>query len=171
MPLTVFKIWYKMITDKTIRTLIPFIIVFVTTFFVSGTDIFQNFGPRSHFLPNADKLINLLTVGFSWMAVACGVPCYVFFKAYLSNVGRGVWYADLYWQVAGTFLCWSLLGLISVIGLFETYLWLTGLLWLYSSIFITYMVNTLWKSRKLLYHPESPSEMLMKSQKFDELIR
>lgn len=170
MPYRAFIIWYKMITDKTIRTLLPFIVVFITTFFISGTDIFQSFGPRDEQIPNADKLLKLLTVGFTWMAVICIVPSYVFFKAYRHNIGKGAWYADLYWQISGTFFCWFLLGLISAVGLFQTYLWVTGLLWLYSGVFITYMVNTLWKCRKLLYHPESPSEMLLKAQKFDELI-
>ncbi len=127
-----------MIGDKLIKSIIPFLVVLLTTLLVGGNP-FQAHGTRLDMLRGDTKLLALLTAGPSVMVIACIVPLIIFLKAWWKNRDRkNVWYSDLLWQAAGAFFCWFLLSLMSVIGLYQMFLYINGLLWHFMVFLVGY---------------------------------
>lgn len=160
-----------MMKERQIRTIIPFVIVFLSTFFLSEAELLHNFGTRWDMVQHNARLVWLLFTGDLGQAAVWFLCSLIFYKAWRKNRLRGVWYTDIHWQLSGIFLCWSVLSLLSLVSNFYSYLWLTGMVRLFVFVFGFYCLNTLFAARKMLFHPETPEEMEHKAAKFDELIK
>lgn len=156
--------------EKDIRTLMPFIIVAVTSFFLSGADLFENFGSAYHALKENSKLLWLLISGDTFQSVIWFLCSFVFFTAWRKNRKRGEWYSEIHWQLSGVFFCWFLLALINIIGIYYRFLWIQGTLRLFVGLFGLYFFNTLWASRKLIYNPPTKDELIEKNKKFEQIL-
>lgn len=160
-----------MLKEKQIRTWLPFIIVGLSTFFLSDADPFENFGTRFDFVKYNIKLIWLLFSGDAGQSLVWFCCSLIFFKAWRKNRIKKVWFADMYWQLSGIFFCWCVLSILSVVSNFFSYLWIQGMVRLFVLFFGFYFFNTLYRARYMIYNSETPEEMLKKAQKFDELIK
>lgn len=159
-----------MMKERQIRTVIPFLIVFGSTFFLADAELMENFGTRSDMIKN-ERLLWLLITGDALQGFAAFFISYVFFKAWNKNKAKSFWFTDLMWQLSGAFFCWFLACAFSILGTFWLFLWLQGMLRLFAGVFILYVCNTVIAARKMLYYPETPEEATIKAAKFDELIK
>jgi hypothetical protein len=159
-----------MMKERQIRTIIPFLIVFGSTFFLADAELLENFGTRKDMVKN-DRLLWLLITGDGLQAVASFFISYVFFKAWKINRYETFWFNDLMWQLSGAFFCWFLASMISILGTFWLFLWVQGMFRLFAGVFMIYVCNTVLAARQRLYHPETPEEAKVKAAKFDELIK
>ncbi len=159
-----------MMKERDIRTFMPFFIVFVSTFFLSGADLFERFIPLSTQSHGNDKL-QILIIGGDVFQALIWFPCsLIFFMAWRKVRKKNLWFTDLLWQLAGVFLCFLMLSLIRIWGWFQMYLWVQGMVRVFVAIFGLYFFNTLYAARKLLFDPPTPEETIQKAKKFDELI-
>lgn len=158
-----------MMKEKQIRTVIPFLIVFLSTFFLAGADLFESFGARIDMLKNS-QLLWLLITGDAMQGLAAFVISYIFFRSWQKNRHRPLWFNDLMWQLSGAFFCWFMACLVSIIGTHWMFLWMQGMMRLFSGVFMLYVANTVIAAKPILYNPETPEEAVRKANKFDELI-
>lgn len=159
-----------MMKEKQIRTIIPFVIVFLSTFFLAEAEMFDDFGSRLDMIKSNQKLLGLLISSDGLQAIASMIIAVVFYHSWSLNKHRPFWFNDLMWQLAGAFFCWFLASVISIVGTFWSFLWLSGLFKLFSGVFLFYVANTVWAARMMFYHPEIPEEALKKAAKFTELL-
>lgn len=159
-----------MVKEKNIRTWIPFVVVFASTYFLSGADLFRDFGIRYDIIQANTKLLVLLITGNVGLSVACFLSSLIFFTAWRLNRHRNVWYSDLHWQLAGMCFGWSVLSILNLLSNFHSFLWVQGMVRLLVFIFTSYVLNNLYRARKIIYYPESREEAIRKAAKFDELI-
>jgi hypothetical protein len=159
-----------MVKEKNIRTIIPFLIVFLSTFFLADADIFHDFGVRYEVIMANMRLLGLLITGNLGLAIVCFLSSLIFFTAWKKNRHRNVWYSDLHWQLAGLCFGWAILCVMNLLANFNSYLWIQGMIRLFVFLFSAYFLNTLYRARKILYHPESREESIRKAAKYDELI-
>jgi amino acid transporter len=159
-----------MVKDRTIKFWIPFVVALTGTYFLSGADLFENFGTRLNMLQSNHKLLWLLVTGDGLQAVGCLVAGVIFFFAWKKNRYRPFWFNDLMWQLSVVFICWFIACVISMLGTYWLYLWLNGMFRLLSGIFFIYVANTVLAARVKLFHPETPQEALRKAEKYEELI-
>lgn len=159
-----------MVKEKNIRTIIPFLIVFLSTFFLSDADIFHDFGIRYEIIQKNMRLLWLLITGNMGLAIVCFLSSVIFFTAWKKNRHRNVWYSDLHWQLAGLCFGWCVLCLMNVLANFYSFLWIQGMMRLFVFLFSAYFLNTLYRARKILYYPETREEAIRKAAKYDELI-
>lgn len=160
-----------MMKEKEIRAIIPFVIVFLSTFFLADADLFENFGTRLDMLKSNARLLWLLVTGDGMQAVGSLIIAIIFFRSWYLNRDKPFWFNDVLWQLSGAFFCWFLVSVISILGTFWLYLWIQGMFRLFTGIFLLYVANTLIAARSMLYHPETPEEAQVKAAKFDELIK
>lgn len=156
--------------EKDIRTFIPFFVVFVSTFFLSGADMFETFPPVHSSIEN-ERLEMLLIAGDIFQACVWMGACLIFFKAWLRLRFRQIWYSDLMWQLSGIFFCFFILSLIRIWGMFQMYLWIQGMVRVFVAIFGLYFLNTLYAARRLIYNPETPEETQKKARLFEQIIK
>ena len=157
--------------DRQIRALIPFIIVFASTFFLSEAEFFEDFGTRFDMLKENSRLFALLITGDALQAIASFAISLIFFKSWYKNREKEFWFNDLMWQLAGAFFCWFIAAAVAIVGSFWQYLWLNGMFRLFAGIFMVYVANTVIAARFKMFNPETPQEAQSKAQKFDELIK
>lgn len=157
--------------EKDIRTFIPFFVVFVTTFFLSGADMFEPFPSLASLVKGNGKLMMLLVGSFLFVGIVSLSLSLVFFRAWQKLKHRKVWYQDLLWQISGMFFCIFLLKVVLVWGVFQRYLWIQGMTFMFVGIFGLYFFNTVFAARKLLYNPPTTEELQDKVKKFNELIK
>lgn len=160
-----------MMKESKIRAIIPFVIVFASTFFLADADILHNFGTRLEMLRGNSRLVYLLFTSDAGQSIEWFCCSLIFFIAWHKNKAKGFWYVDILWQLSGIFFCWSILSVISLISNFYSYLWIQGMFRLFVFIFGFYFLNTLYAARNLIFYPESRDESIRKAQKFDELIK
>lgn len=155
--------------EKDIRTFIPFFIVFVSTFFLSGADMFEVFPSQQ---TKGNEKLQLLLVGSdAFQALVWFPSSLIFFSAWRKLRKKNLWYTDILWQLSGVFFCWFVLSVIRIWGIYQLYLWVQGLVRFFVAIFGLYFFNTLYAARNLLYYPPTPEELEIKAKKFDELIK
>jgi hypothetical protein len=159
-----------MMKERQIRTIIPFLIVFGSTFFLADAELLENFGTRKDMVKN-DRLLWLLITGDGMQGIASFFISLVFFRAWYLNRSENFWFNDLMWQLSGAFFCWFLASMISILGTFWLFLWVQGMFRLFAGVFMIYVCNTVLAARQRLYHPETPEEAKVKAAKFDELIK
>lgn len=159
-----------MMKEKDIRTFLPFLIVFVSTFFLSGSDMFEAF-PPVHASITDEKLELLLIAGDVFQALVWLGACLIFFKAWRKLRLRPIWYSDLMWQMAGIFFCFFILSIIRIWGMFQMYLWIQGMVRVFVAIFGLYFLNTLYAARQLIYNPPTPEETAKKARLFEQIIK
>lgn len=160
-----------MMKEKDIRTFIPFLVVFVSTFFLSGADMFEPFPSLVSVVKGNDKLMMLLVGSFLFVGIVSLALSIVFFNAWRKLRHRNVWYQDLLWQISGMFFCIFILKVVLVWGVYQRYLWIQGMTFMFVGIFGLYFFNTVFAARKLLYNPPTNEETQTKVKKFDELIK
>lgn len=160
-----------MMKEKDIRTFIPFLVVFVSTFFLSGADMFEDFGSVLNKVGQNGKLIWLLISSDIFQSVVWLLCSSVFFTAWIIIRKKQAWYTDILWQLGGVLICWFLLAIVRIWGIFHQLLWIQGMLSFFVAVFGLYFFNTLWRARKLIYYPNTPEEAMIKAKKFDELIK
>jgi hypothetical protein len=157
--------------EKKIRTILPFVIVFVCSYFLSDADLLHDFGNRFDFVEHNIKLIWLFIIGDVGQAIEWFCCSLIFFTAWIKNRNTNKWYSDLLWQFSGIFVCWSVSCALSFVSNFASFLWIQGLVRTMVFVFGFYFLNTLFAARKLIYYPETKEEMLLKAQKFEELLK
>jgi hypothetical protein len=159
-----------MMKEKKIRTILPFLLVLASTFFLSDADPFENFGTRFEFVKYNIRLIWLLFLGDAGQSVIWFCCSLIFFRAWRKNRDTNKWYSDLHWQLSGIFFCWSVLSILSVVSNLYSYLWIQGMVRLFVFFFGFYFLNTLYRVRKILYNPETPDTIIEKAKKLDDLL-
>ena len=160
-----------MMKEKDIRTFVPFFVVFVSTFFLSGADLFEAFLPLSEQTHGNEKLKMLVLGGDLFQACMWLPSSVIFFIAWRKIKKRNVWYSDLLWQLSGVFLCFFILSVIRIWGWFQMFLWVQGMVRMFVAIFGLYFLNTLLSARYLLFNPPTSEMNERKAQKFDEIIK
>lgn len=159
-----------MIKEKDIRNFIPFLIVMISTFFLSGANIFESFPPTRVSIKE-EKLEVLLIAADVFQGLVWLFSCVIFFKAWLKLRLKPVWYCDLMWQLAGIFFCFFILSVLRIWGLFQMFLWIQGMVRAFVAIFGLYFLNTLYAARNLIYNPPTPEEITAKAKRFEELVK
>lgn len=159
-----------MIKERTIRTIMPFVIVVLGAFFLSDANVLESFGDRLEMLHSNVRLLLLLVTGDATQMIGALICATVLFYAWKINKDKGLWFTDIYWQLSGVFFCIFLRSMVHLVGTFYMYLWVVGIVQLFKGIFLLYFSNTLWAARRMLYNPESSEESARKAAKFDELI-
>lgn len=160
-----------MMKEKDIRTFLPFLIVVVSTFFLSGADLFEVFPSTVTEMKRNDNLMTLLIGADTFQAFMWLPSSLIFFKAWRKLKNLDLWYTDILWQLSGVFFCWFVLAVVRLWGVFELYLWIQGIVRFFVAIFGLYFLNTLYAARKLLYNPPTTEETKNKAEKFDKLIK
>lgn len=159
-----------MMREKQIKVFIPFLLIFGGSFFLADADLFHNFGARFESVQYNFKLILLFFLGDVGQTVVCFCSSLIFFTAWKLNRGKNLWYSDIFWQLGSTFLCWSILSIVSLLANFYSYLWIQGMIRLCVFIVVLYVLNTLYRIRRLIYYPETREETILKAKKYDEFI-
>lgn len=159
-----------MMKEKQIKFWLPLVLVLGGSYFLSGTDLFHNFGTRFEIVQYNFKLILLFFLGDAGGMVIYFCCSLIFFTAWKLNRPKNVWYSDLFWQLGSVCFCWSVLCVVSLLANFYSYLWVQGMIRFCSSLVGFYVLNTLYRVRKLLYYPETREETIMKAKKYDELM-
>lgn len=146
-------------------------IVFLSTFFLSGADPLHNFGTRWEMVQENARLVWLIFTGDVGQGVVWLLCSLIFFRAWRLNRHSNVWYSDIHWQISGIFFCWFLQSILSLISNFYSFLWMQGMIRLFVFVFGFYFLNTLFAARKMIYHPKTSDEVKEMMKKYDEILK
>jgi hypothetical protein len=159
-----------MMKEKQIRFWLPFVLVFGGSYFLSDADLFHSFGARFEVVQYNFKLILLFLISDIGGLLVFICSSLIFFKAWKLNRSKNTWYSDLFWQLGSVYLCWAVLFAISLLANVRSFLWIYGMIKLAVFIVSFYVLNTLFRVRKLIYYPETREETILKAKKYDDLM-
>src|SRR6478672_8501294 len=144
-----------MMKEKQIRFWIPLVLVLGGSYFLSDADLFHNFGARFEVVKYNFKLILLFLIGDIGGVMVFVSSSLIFFTAWKLNRHKNTWYSDIFWQQASVYVCWAVLCAVSLLANVSSFLWIHGMIKLAVLIVSFYALNTLFRSRKLFYYPET----------------